>query len=41
MLRSAGFRIVAHPEREVYLCRRTALPDAEPRAAYPARGAER
>jgi tRNA (mo5U34)-methyltransferase len=22
MLRSAGFEIVAHPEREVYVCRR-------------------
>lgn len=38
MLRSAGFAIVAHPEEEVYLCRRAALPDDEPRAVYPARG---
>lgn len=26
MLRSAGFEIVAHPEREVYLCRRSKRP---------------
>jgi tRNA (mo5U34)-methyltransferase len=26
MLRSSGFRIEAHPEREVYLCRRTERP---------------
>ena len=38
MLRSAGFAIVQHPEPEVYLCRRAALPDDEPRAVYPARG---
>ncbi|HEV2148078.1 MAG TPA: TIGR04290 family methyltransferase [Longimicrobiaceae bacterium] len=38
MLRSAGFRVVEHPEDEVYLCRVTELPDAEPRAVYPARG---
>jgi tRNA (mo5U34)-methyltransferase len=41
MLRSAGFRVVTHPEREVYLCRRVPLPDTEPRAAYPARGTAR
>lgn len=37
MLRSAGFAITAHPEQEVYICRRTgtAQPDA---AVYPARG---
>jgi tRNA (mo5U34)-methyltransferase len=37
MLRSAGFEITAHPEAEVYLCRRTdaAKPDG---AVYPARG---
>jgi tRNA (mo5U34)-methyltransferase len=39
MLRSAGFQITAHPEPEVYLCRRGALPDHEPRAVYPTRGA--
>lgn len=38
MLRSAGFRVVEHPEREVYLCRVAALPDGEPRAVYPAGG---
>lgn len=36
MLRSAGFAITAHPEGEVYLCRRTDAP--EPSASvYPAR----
>jgi tRNA (mo5U34)-methyltransferase len=35
MLRSAGFTIVSHPEREVFICRHGALPDAEPRAVYP------
>lgn len=39
MLRSAGFKITAHPEPEVYLCQRGPLPDHEPRAVYPARGA--
>jgi tRNA (mo5U34)-methyltransferase len=39
MLRSAGFGITAHPEPEVYLCRRGPLPDREPRAVYPMRGA--
>lgn len=40
MLRSSGFEIIAHPEAEVYLCRRTELPDAPdgPRAVHPARG---
>lgn len=40
MLRSAGFDIVAHPEEEVFICRRRdgALPDA---AVYPARPAHR
>lgn len=38
MLRSAGFDIVAHPEQEVYLCRRGGITDGEPRAAYPSRG---
>lgn len=37
MLRSAGFRIAAHPEEEVYLCRRVEAPEgAGP--VYPARG---
>ena len=37
MLRSAGFEITAHPEKEVYICRRTEqLPDNQPRAVYPA-----
>ncbi|TNC16058.1 TIGR04290 family methyltransferase [Methylobacterium terricola] len=36
MLRAAGFRIEAHPEEEVYLCRRTATP-ADCRPVYPAR----
>ncbi len=38
MLRSAGFAVVEHPEREVYLCQVAELPDGEPRAVYPARG---
>ena len=37
MLRSAGFRILAHPEEEVYLCRRVAHPEG-PGAVYPANG---
>lgn len=37
MLRSAGFEITAHPEEEVYICRRAALPDNQPRAVYPSR----
>jgi tRNA (mo5U34)-methyltransferase len=37
MLRSSGFEIVAHPEEEVFICRRGAVPDNEPRAVYPAR----
>jgi tRNA (mo5U34)-methyltransferase len=36
MLRSAGFAIAAHPEEEVYLCRRTARPQAEG-PVYPSR----
>jgi tRNA (mo5U34)-methyltransferase len=37
MLRSAGFKITAHPESEVYICRRCRRPyDAGP--VYPARG---
>jgi tRNA (mo5U34)-methyltransferase len=43
MLRSSGFEMVAHPEDEVYVCRRTEIPDPPdgPRAVYPARGAAR
>lgn len=36
VLRSAGFEILAHPEEEVFLCRRVDL--AESHAVYPARG---
>ncbi len=38
MLRSSGFDIVAHPEQEVYLCRRVELPELPdgPRAVHPA-----
>jgi tRNA (mo5U34)-methyltransferase len=38
MLRSAGFEIVAHPEQEVYVCRRVEIEDRWPRAVYPAKG---
>jgi len=37
LLRSAGFEVVGHPEAEVFICRHTAVPDAQPRAVYPAR----
>jgi tRNA (mo5U34)-methyltransferase len=37
MLRSAGYRIEAHPEPEVYICRHVEVPDDEPRAVYPAK----
>ena len=40
MLRSAGFPIIAHPESEVYICRRQELRDGT-LAAYPIRGKER
>jgi tRNA (mo5U34)-methyltransferase len=40
MLRSAGFEITAHPEEEVFVCRRVEL-EGESRAVYPARGGER
>ncbi|HVX91822.1 MAG TPA: TIGR04290 family methyltransferase [Xanthobacteraceae bacterium] len=36
MLRSAGFRIVMHPEDEVYVCRRVEAPEGAA-AVYPAR----
>ena len=40
MLRSAGFEITAHPEEEVFVCRRVDLPahPSGPNAVYPARG---
>jgi tRNA (mo5U34)-methyltransferase len=37
MLRAAGFAIMAQPEDEVFICRRTAAPQGAG-AAYPARG---
>jgi tRNA (mo5U34)-methyltransferase len=37
MLRSSGFEITAHPEAEVYVCRRSAIP-TDGNAAYPAKG---
>lgn len=37
MLRSAGFEIAAHPEREVYICRRGRAPEI-PGAVYPTQG---
>lgn len=37
MLRSAGFAISAHPEQEVYVCRRVEAPEWAG-AVYPARG---
>jgi tRNA (mo5U34)-methyltransferase len=40
MLRSAGFIITAHPEEEVYLCRKGARPQKDG-PVYPSRGPER
>lgn len=40
MLRSAGFAIAAHPEDEVYLCKRVQRPQAEG-PVYPSREADR
>jgi tRNA (mo5U34)-methyltransferase len=40
MLRSAGFEIVAHPEDEVYVCRRVEAPEWAG-AVYPARGGQK
>lgn len=37
MLRSAGFEILKHPEKEVYICRRIADPEGAG-AVYPAKG---
>ena len=39
MLRSAGFEITAHPEADVFICRRVEL-DGEPRVVYPAKGSD-
>jgi tRNA (mo5U34)-methyltransferase len=36
MLRSAGFKILSHPEQEVFICRWNETND-EPRAVYPAK----
>lgn len=38
MLRNAGFRIVAHPEEEVFVCAWQEIRDRWPRAVYPSRG---
>lgn len=35
MLRSSGFVIMAHPEPEVYICRRGEIKDSQSRAIYP------
>ncbi len=35
MLRSAGFEITVHPEKEVYICQRGKLGDTQTRAVYP------
>jgi tRNA (mo5U34)-methyltransferase len=42
MLRSSGFHIVAHPEEEVFLCKRVEVPPGPdgPRAVYPSRHRE-
>ena len=42
LLRSAGFRVIAHPEEEVFLCKRAEVPPGPdgPRAVYPARPRE-
>lgn len=40
MLRSAGFAVTAHPEAEVYICRRVAAPEGAG-AVYPAKGPAR
>lgn len=36
MLRSSGFKIIEHPEPEVYICKRGEITDNQPRAVYPA-----
>jgi tRNA (mo5U34)-methyltransferase len=40
MLRSSGFEVIEHPEREVYLCRRVTPPSPDG-AVYPAKGPAR
>lgn len=35
MLRSSGFKILSHPEEEVYICKKDNINDGEPRAVYP------
>lgn len=42
MLRSAGFQIIAHPEEEIFVCKRIDIPLGPdgPRAVYPARARE-
>jgi tRNA (mo5U34)-methyltransferase len=35
MLRSAGFQITAHPEQEVYICKKGQVADNQQRAVYP------
>jgi tRNA (mo5U34)-methyltransferase len=42
MLRTAGFQVLAHPEEEVFLCKRVELPPGPRglRAVYPARARE-
>jgi tRNA (mo5U34)-methyltransferase len=42
MLRSAGFQVLAHPEEEVFVCKRVELPAGPdgPRAVYPERARE-
>jgi tRNA (mo5U34)-methyltransferase len=35
MLRSSGFKIIDHPEQEVYICQRDKIIDDQPRAIYP------
>jgi tRNA (mo5U34)-methyltransferase len=42
MLRSAGFQLIAHPEEEVFLCKRVDVPPGPdgPRAVYPTRAKE-
>ena len=38
LLRAAGFTIEENPEEEVFICRRSTLPDPRYGAVYPARG---
>jgi tRNA (mo5U34)-methyltransferase len=37
MLRSSGFEITMHPEKEVYVCKRGKLGDNQARAVYPSK----